>query len=118
MRRLTLEALQSTMDAIFKKAPDNDGFEALQFQIQHWGTTCAAWLIFTERKRFHRKGTVEFKIPIAKVTPPWFRVAFEFLRTRDGWTATNRKTTTERVYTITWHSWSRGTMPHALRVVQ
>ncbi len=74
--------------------------QSMEIQLALHGNSAAAWLIFDNRKRFRRHHVVDFHMPKNKETPPWFRIAFEYLNRREGWDTFIRYTMHERVYRI------------------
>lgn len=76
--------------------------EGFDLQVQLHGPSAAAWLIFTNRKKFHKSRTVDFRITKNKQTPGWFRIAFAYLEKCDSWSAETKYTLSERIYRVTW----------------
>ncbi len=82
--------------------PENaeDLGQSMELQLQLNGSGAAAWLIWTHRKRLRRNKMVDFRMPKNKETPPWFRIAFEFLRRRAGWEGVVLFKLDERIYRV------------------
>jgi hypothetical protein len=114
MRPFLLKDLQARAQAI--GAEEGLGNRSMEFWVEHFGATAAAWLIWSQRRIFLRDGVVDFKIPRAKTTPPWFRVAFETLKRREQWSATmlGNEQSILRVYRIRWHRWRAQRQPPAV----
>lgn len=101
--------MASTLDKMVGETIDQDGM--LQWWVEQKGATVAAWLVWTHRERFLMTGIVEFRIPIGKPTPAWFRVAFEKLRQgKERWHCAVTHGPVHRLYTVRWlqrGTWSR-----------
>jgi hypothetical protein len=78
------------------------------------GVRSAAWLIWQTRKFLISAGAVDLKIPEAEVTPPYLRVAFEFLRIstkhQAKWAVEVSRAREDevpvRVYRLRWLDWA------------
>lgn len=64
--------------------------EELARYFQNHGVKAAAWLIAKHRKTFVKVGVVDFKIPVEKTIPPFFKLAMVTLESRRGWTVRSR----------------------------
>ena len=102
-----LQKLGETPDVPITELPPvpeggEDLGQSMEFQLAAHGNMAAAWLVFANRKRFRRNNNVvNFHIPRSKETPPWFRIAFEYLNRRAGWYTMVKYTMNERIYRIT-----------------
>jgi hypothetical protein len=105
MRPFMLKELQARALAIGES--EELGSRTMNFWVDHFGATAAAWLVWSQRRFFLRDGVVDFKIPRSRVTPPWFRVAFETLKRRPNWTASmiGNDNSILRVYRVRWQRW-------------
>jgi hypothetical protein len=117
MRPFMLKELQARAQAI---GAEDLGNRTMEFWVEKFGPTAAAWLIWSQRRVFLRDGVVDFKIPRANPTPSWFRVAFETLKRRHNWSATmiGNDQSILRVYRVRWHKWRSQRHPEAAPTLQ
>jgi hypothetical protein len=74
----------------------------LEFWVDNFGGSAAAWLIWEHRHHFRRDGYFDFYIPADKKTPPWFRVAIATLRQRQHWRVNVFTAGGKRTYCVRW----------------
>lgn len=99
------------LDAMLAKAgaPGGEDLrgEVMDFWVDNYGAASAAWLLWKYRRQIRRAGAQDFEIPKNAVTPPWFRVAMETLKRREGrWSVSVRYRGAAggevRVYRVEW----------------
>jgi hypothetical protein len=119
MKRKLLDATTAlTLGAIFKVALASGFVRKSDGRVVVMAGSAAAWLVWSEKRRFHRIGTVDFKIPKARKTPPWFDAAVAVLKqpkNAQRWRVEHLTTPFERIYRVTWLQWA--TMRAARRTV-
>lgn len=99
MRREQIERLERKLQADARK-------EAREAMIAAFGPRCAAWLVFTEREKLHRRGMFDVVVDFrTKTIPMWFSLAVAFLRERPGWRADEIKGVHARRFRIVWEAW-------------
>jgi hypothetical protein len=99
MRRRQLERLET-------KLREDAKTQAREAMIAGFGPQCAAWLVFKERRRLHRRGMFDVVVDYrTKEIPMWFSLAVAFLRTRPGWRADEIKGKHARRFRIVWEAW-------------
>jgi hypothetical protein len=75
--------------------------------LRHDGHRAAAWLVRKHRRQLHRSGEMVFTIEFGQATPPWFRIAVEYLKRREGWSAVITAQAGQRTYRVVWLAKSR-----------
>jgi hypothetical protein len=101
MRPFLLRELQARAHAI----PNPDESQSMDFWVEKFGATAAAWLVWSQRRKFRRMGVVDFTIPKTIPTPPWFRVAVETMKRNAHWTVSTTHGPATRTYRVCWERW-------------
>jgi hypothetical protein len=99
-------AVASLLGKAYKPEPSSE-FDAARQQMLDMladtdGPRAAAWLLWPYRKSLHEYGEVIFTMPRVIELPPWFRVAIECLRKREGWAVKLDVRLSGRAYTVQW----------------
>lgn len=71
--------------------------------VQLRGSSCAAFIVWSQHKKFRERGECDFSISNEKLTPKWFQIGIAFLEQRKGWQVVNTlRVNGERHYRVIW----------------
>lgn len=106
----------SSLVSAYYVVPDHDPGMMIRMHAMQRGHEAAGWLVRSARRAFVRAGEVDFVVPAGHETPPWMRVALEYLRRSPRHAGKWQVTTfrrrgandgaADRVHRVAWMDWA------------